>query len=93
MMPLYAADPQRSAMPATGLKHGASGRSNVLNLADFQHRLGKAPVTKARDPRIAHLRMEDQRHDRPPKLFDYLAAGFIVGSAAFAAAVMWLLVR
>jgi hypothetical protein len=58
-------------------------RPNVLNLADFQRRRVKAPVTKARDPRIVYLRTEDQKHDRPSKLFDYFAAASIVMSATF----------
>jgi hypothetical protein len=82
MMPLHAPGPLQPAI-----------RPNVLNLAAFQRRPGKAPVTKARDPRIVYLRTEDQKHDRPSKLFDYFAAASIVMSAAFGPAVMWLLVR
>jgi hypothetical protein len=83
MMPLRPASPRQSAIPAVGFLNGAPARTNVLNLADFRRRSGKAPFVKARDPRIAHLRTGDQKHDRPPKLFDSFAAAFIVMSAAF----------
>jgi hypothetical protein len=92
-MHLRSASPRQPAIPAVGFLNSAPARANVLNLADFRHRSGKTPVVEARDPRIKYLRTEDQKHDPPPKLFDYFAAVFVVMSAAFGPAVMWLLVK
>jgi hypothetical protein len=93
MMHSHSTSSRQPAIPAVGFLQGALVRPNVPDVADFECGPGSAPFIEARAPYLAYLRTDDRRHGRLRKLFDFVAAAFVVAAVAFGPAVTSLLAR
>jgi hypothetical protein len=92
MHPYSSAVPLQLLVPGIGFAQNVSVGLNVLGLAAFRHVSDAAGFSKGRTLRSEVVQKTNDQQDRPPQLFDSIAAAFIVMALVYGP-VTWLLLR